>query len=1470
MGNVNAASRAGRWVAVIVGALAFGVASRCARAQSPPIDTKETISVREVRPGMTGYGLTVFKGTHVERFQFEVLGVLPNTYMGKPLVLIRMSGGPISLRQANMIEGMSGSPCYINGRLLGAYSMSYPWGKDPIGMVSPIEEMWDAFDPKLSAKQEGMSASLEGATPLLRPPDASGAPALGLPGGWASLLGSGGQPRPAALPVTITGLTGANFDRLARTLRPLGLAPQMGAGAKPQVGPVPIGAGSMVGVSLATGDIEMTAFGTVTYRKGDQLLMFGHPFLGVGPIQLPITTAVVYDVFPAFAASFKLVSSGTVVGSTVQDHPFALAGKMGAKAPMIPVTCEVEDKGTGRLKVFRSQIATHPLIMNQLAEAVCSQGVFNVHSAPGDTTAKIALEVKTDDFGTLRRQNIYYGMVNIESAAVDDMAELLRILSSNSFRRVRVRGVTLKVTLEPKRTTAVVDRIFVAKDKYAPGDTVDVGVVLRPFRGEPFSLQTQVRIPQNAAPGRAVLTVSGGPPRPAGGAIVIGPGGATTAAAPPSLGPSTTSVTQMLRRFLERERNDQLVTRITLPSTTVNVSGEKLSLLPSNLSDIMRSSKTTGVRLERDEVRSAKTMENVLTGAQTLQITIERDDHSEVRGASKGSTPTSSSTSSSSPSGTTSGSSSLHSFLADDDEDDREGAALLPDVTLPLPASVEIKKERGRSTTRRSGSSSAGIGSGTVAPGSTESGSAGSTGDNKPVGRTATTWRQTSQADFERGTMKGTAVAAGGDVRLAPILKIVYESPEQYLWSVAAATDAYYAGSGNSGYVYRVSRTGEAKIFFKTGELEVHALARDENGYLYAGTSPNGKVFRIAPDGKGTEILNLNAEGASADGLSTPANGPRFVLALAVGPDGSVYAGTGPVGHVIRIDKDGKSHEILALADKPVQSLFVTPDGTVWAGTAESGLIYAIAPDGHSRVVFDSDQTAITAFARAEDGTLYASTAPKGIVYQIASDGDTRVLWDKAKSAIQALAVDGAGTLYAASGNIIYRIRDRDDITLLTDSARAQFVALCRDPGGSIVAASANVGTLYRLESARSGVYESPVHDAKRTSRWGAIHWSASAPSGTTLQVATRSGNTEDPDATWSDWVAPGGSGESWFVTSPPARYFQYRLTLSTTAEEGPVLRDLTLSYLPRNQAPTISLSAPGSGDLLRGSQPVRWTGADPDRDTLTYDVSVSDDDGKTWKPIGTRIRARGGGAEPKATATVEQPGDKVELRRRIEENLAANPALARYRQQLEEDPDLTDAARAEALRRADQLIAGVGTEAEAKGLPPVTGNGTTTAKTAAGETPGSTRESSISWDTRLVVDGYYRLKVVASDRASNPGDALRAEAISEPVRVANRAPWLYVFKKSVHTTTEGVVTVEGLAENNVALQGAQYRVDGGDWLAVPAADGIWDGPFEAWSLTTTPIGPGRHSFDVKVFDAAGNATVQPLGVTVPTPAGGR
>ena len=276
-----------------------------------------------------------------------------------------------------------------------------------------------------------------------------------------------------------------------------------------------------------------------------------------------------------------------------------------------------------------------------------------------------------------------------------------------------------------------------------------------------------------------------------------------------------------------------------------------------------------------------------------------------------------------------------------------------------------------------------------AAPAADEGAKADEAAPNTPlVSRAAVHWTQSSQADFERGTPQAVGVSSAGDIRLAPRLRPLHETTEQFIWSLAAGDGVTYAGTGNTGLVYRIKPDGETSTFFKTGELEVHALARDQRGSIYAGTSPNGRVYRISPDGQGKLLFSVNPDGPL---LQVPPPPARFVLALAVAEDGTVYAGTGPDGRIYRITPDGHSAVFFQARDQYVMSLLLAGD-KLYAGTADSGLVYEIDRAGAARCIYDSDEKAITALAMDRKGRLCAASAPKGIIYRIAPSGAVTTL----------------------------------------------------------------------------------------------------------------------------------------------------------------------------------------------------------------------------------------------------------------------------------------------------------------------------------------------------------------------------------------------------------------------------------------------------------------------------------------------
>jgi len=308
------------------------------------------------------------------------------------------------------------------------------------------------------------------------------------------------------------------------------------------------------------------------------------------------------------------------------------------------------------------------------------------------------------------------------------------------------------------------------------------------------------------------------------------------------------------------------------------------------------------------------------------------------------------------------------------------------------------------------------------------------------------------------------------------------------------------------------------------------------------------------------------------------------------------------------------------------------------------------------------------------------------------------------------------------------------------------------------------------------------------------------------------------------------------------------------------VLRQVVISYLPRNRPPTVALSTPTAGEFWRGKHEIKWTGSDPDKDTLTYQVFSSSDNGETWTRIGDRIQSPPGSAPPPPHRPVAPSPPSAADPQAVAHALAENPVLAQFRADLAATPDLSEEDRQQALQQADELIARLGSENNRPPNPPAAAGAA--APAAHGE--GNTRESSLRWDTTQVPDGTYLLKVVASDRASNPIDPLTAEAISDPVVVANQPPHLVCFTHAVKTGADRKALVAGIAEGRIPIQGAQYRIDGGDWTALVPSDGIWDGRFEPWSLTTPALSAGPHQLELKLVDAAGYVTTQMVPIAVP------
>jgi hypothetical protein len=1402
----------------VVGVLPLAAAP----APLPPfkLSPSEYIPVSEIRPGMTGYGLTVFKGVKISRFGVTVVGVMPQADAGRPLVLVMLSGGPITERKANLIQGMSGSPIYINNRLLGAFALGESTGREPLGMVRPIEDMVDAFDPRLPSK----------------PVFASALPASGGLAGFSAEALDPARFKPLPIALVGAGVGARSLNTLNKWLEPYGMRAVAGPGGTsgseiPSYFPrgVRLEPGSSIAVSLMQGDVDYTAIGTVTYRKGNRILAFGHPFLQIGPAEFPASTAYIHDVFSSIVVSHKYGSPIETVGTIQQDGPFSVGGLLHRLPPMVPLTMQVADENTKRTRNFKVRMVDHPMLTPGLTLSAAQELIDRVRSFPGESMVDVTFKIVPEGYAPITKSNTFFGPSSVSDVALGDVAQALTLLSRNPFEPVRIKSVNVSVRIHSGHDTATVERAWVEKTKVEPGDTLTVQAQVKPYKKPSETRTLRIKIPENVANGPAQVVVFGG---------ATGFGGVTNANAPivgtsVSSATSVANVRQYIRNFEERERNDELGVRILLPGSAVSVDGEKLSGLPDVLASVMKSTKASNTRLERDDVRYAEKTPYVLAGAQILNITVQKKSALEKSAAPlviPDATPDSTDAADAvDAAGDTSGDASDGGEMA------VMGRALMslrplapeiaPKPAEPVKVDATPKPDEKKADDKK-----------TTDTATKPEVKAGETVTSEPdksegPGRVATLWRQSTKAHFETGKLSNATVNSNGNVEVSGRLKPLSETTRPYIWSLLAEPNgSVLAGTGNGGDILRISSFGVAHVLASVGDLGVHALARDAAGNLYAGTGPNGRIMKIGADGKAHKFFET---------------GERFVLALAMAPDGSLYAGTGPEGKLFVVSPDGKGRELVRLPEAHLMSLTVTEDGDVLVGTSPDGLLYRIKPDGTASVLFDAAETTVSAVATDAAGNIFAATAPKGKVYKVHPDGRGEVLLDKAEGDILALAATGDGALYAAGGPAVYHIAADKVVTSLDNEDQNQIVSLALNEDGVLYAGSANTGVVYRVEGSRTGTLISAAHDAGLRAQWGRVEWLGDVPGGSSVRIQTRTGDVAQPDTTWSTWTDPATATASQ-ISSPPARFIQYKATLTAAPDgESPVLRTVSLRYLTDNRPPTVDFTDPKDGDRWSGKKTVKWTGSDPDTDLLTYTLFLSGDNGTTWKTLNTTTSVPKK-TEPAKPATPKTDAEKAADAAAKAKLDAKNAETAKLIQtELGQYPKLSPEMQASILSTAKTALAAnpaeAGTEKDANS---------------------SLSKTTFSWDTEAEKDGVYRLKVVVTDKASNPANPLSNEALSGPVIVANAKPAVSIFERNTKVAGAVVTLLGDARSESMAILRISYKVDDGPWMAAMAVDGVFDSPEEKWKIVTDALDAGEHTITVKASDEVSNSGTAETKVT--------
>ncbi|HUE87192.1 MAG TPA: hypothetical protein VMO26_14040 [Vicinamibacterales bacterium] len=710
-----------------------------------------------------------------------------------------------------------------------------------------------------------------------------------------------------------------------------------------------------------------------------------------------------------------------------------------------------------------------------------------------------------------------------------------------------------------------------------------------------------------------------------------------------------------------------------------------------------------------------------------------------------------------------------------------------------------------------------------------------------PVAATPGFWQAATQADFLRGEVEHLSIDEHGRLMLGPEVRRIHEAGVPFVWTmVAGPDDSVFLGTGNDGRVVRVDRNGNGSVFYDSAEMEVHALAMAPGGGLYVGTSPDGRIYRV--DAKG-----------HAEPFFDPAD--KYIWAIAVDPKGVVYAATGDKGVVYRITPDGKGSEFFSTKTTHAIALTFDRAGNLMVGTGSPGRVFRVDPEGKGFLVLDTPYQEVRALGFDDKGVLFAAAqsgrgaqggesasgasdeppaaaavpnvsteitsiqiidmpvspqpssppaaggdrrGPTGAVYRVLPDGLWDLLWESRDDAPYDVVVEADGALVVATGSKgkIFRLAgDPMRPTLLTRVAAQQAVALYRTPGRTLIATS-NPGQLLALSADRAtrGTYESDVKDARVVASWGTIAWRAATPPGTRVELQTRSGNTRTPDEAWSDWSGSYTDANGTAITSPNARYLQWRAVL-TGKGESPVLTSVTAAYLQRNIRPEVS--------------------------------SI------TVHPPGVVFQKPFSSGETEIAGFSEDTMERRLASATSTGNTASGPPLGRrtYHKGLQ-----TFIWKADD-QNGDELVYDVFYRREGETTWKLLKEGLT--------------DTILVWDTASAPNGSYVVKIVASDHKFNPPDtALRGERESASFDVDNTAP--VVSMGTIRRESGRFVVPFEVRDTDSVITRVEYSVDSQPWQSVFPEDGILDARREQFTLRLDQAMAGR-TLVVRSTDAMNN-----------------
>jgi len=543
--------------------------------------------LKDIRAGQHGVGRTVFSGSRIEEFQVEILGVLENIGPRQSIILARLSGGPLA--QTGVMQGMSGSPVYIDGKLIGAVALGFEMAKEPICGIRPIEEML-RVEPDAKPDPKQQRAAL---TPR------------------EQFLSGDARLTEIATPLSFSGFTAATLEHFAPQLRLLGMDPRQGVssgGRLPDAlgDPKKLEPGSMISVQLLSGDMNVGADGTVTMIDGNKIYAFGHRLLAAGGTELPFARSDVLALLPALSSSFKISQPREWMGTITEDRNSAISGLTGQRARMIPIEIKM-GANTYRMGMIQDRVLT-PL--------VAQMAVFSAIDSTARTVGAASYTVRGQinfDSGSVKLDNVYSGDVSVSTSASLGIVTPLSYAMTSGFDALKLKDIKLEIgTLDERRQMQIAD--VVAPRRVRPGEEIEIAVILSGENGTETTRKVRYRVPVGAETGPLYLT--------AGDATA-----SNLADLQAAYGTTFKSPAQVLNMLNGLRTNTSAYLRVWRSGPSYTVEGRDLPDPPASIAMILGRAQSGGPSFSN--VRGAELAEievasggNVVTGTKTIQVEV--------------------------------------------------------------------------------------------------------------------------------------------------------------------------------------------------------------------------------------------------------------------------------------------------------------------------------------------------------------------------------------------------------------------------------------------------------------------------------------------------------------------------------------------------------------------------------------------------------------------------------------------------------------------------------------------------------------------------------------------------------------------------------------------------------------------------------------------------------------------------------